>query len=103
VVGLNVTETWQLELAGTEPSQEFATMANGPLIVIEVKVTGTTLELESVTVCGAEIVPMWTLPNDSEVGETVGVTMMPVPDTVIDCVGVTALSVTMIVPVVNPV
>jgi hypothetical protein len=100
---LNVTETRQLEPAGTELSQEFATMVNGPVAVIEVILSASKLELESVTVCGAEIAPTWTLPNDREVGETVGVTMMPVPDTVIDCVGVTALSVTMIVPVVNPV
>ena len=75
MVGLNVTETWQLELAGTEPSQLFAVMTNGPLIVIDVKVTGTTLELVSVTVLAGEMVPTSTLPNDREVGDTVGVTM----------------------------
>ena len=48
-------------------------MANGPLVVIDVKVTGTTLELVSVTVFGAEIVPTWTLPNEREVGDKVGV------------------------------
>ena len=80
-----------------------AVMAYGPLTVIEVKVTATKLELESVTVCGAEIVPTWTLPNDREVGETVGVTMTPTPDNESVCVGVTALSVTMMVPVLCPV
>ena len=75
MVGLNVTETSQLELAGTEPSQLFAVMTNGPLIVIDVKVTGTTLELVSVTVLAGEMVPTSTLPNDREVGDTVGVTM----------------------------
>ncbi len=99
VVGLNVTETWQVELAGTELSQVLAVMAYGPLTVIEVKVKVTKLELESVTVCGGEIVSTWTLPNDREVGDTVGVTMMPTPDNVIVCVGIYALSVTMIVPV----
>lgn len=73
VVGLNVTDTWQVEFAGTEPSQVFAVIAYGPLVAIDVKVTGTTLELVSVTVCGAEIVPTWTLPNEREVGDKVGV------------------------------
>ena len=57
MTGLNVTETSQVEFAGTEPSQLFAVIANGPLVAIEVKVTGTTLELVSVTVCGGETVP----------------------------------------------
>jgi hypothetical protein len=56
VVGLNVTETWHVEFAGTDAPQVFDAIANGPLVVIEVKVTATTLELESVTVCGGEIV-----------------------------------------------
>jgi hypothetical protein len=103
VVGLNVTETWQLELAGTELSQVFATMANGPVIVVEVMLSATRLELESVTVCDGEMVSTWTLPNDREAGDTVGVTMMPIPDNVIVCVGVTASSVTMIVPLLLPV
>ena len=80
-----------------------AVMAYGPLVVIEVKVTATRLELESVTVCGSEMVSTWTFPNDREVGDTVGVTMMPIPDNESVCVGVTALSVTMMVPVLCPV
>jgi len=102
VVGLNVTETWQLELAATDEPQVFAVMAYGALAVIEVKVTATALELESVTVCGAETVSTWTLPNGSVFGDTVGVTMMPAPDSEIVWVGVTALSVTTTVPVLVP-
>ena len=64
MVGLNVTETWQVEFAGTEEPQLFEVMAYGPLVAIELKVTATMLELESVTVCGAEIVLTWTLPYD---------------------------------------
>jgi hypothetical protein len=71
-------------------------------VAIEVKVTATTFELESVTVCGAEIVLTWTLPYDRVFGETVGVTMIPVPDKVIVCVAGVALSVTMIFPVLVP-
>jgi hypothetical protein len=103
VVGSNVTETWQLELASTEMPQVFATMANGPVTVVEVMLSATRLELESVTVSGEEIVSTWTLPNDKEAGDTVGVTMMPIPDNVIVCVGVTELSVTTIVPLLLPV
>jgi len=44
----------------------------------------------------------WTLPYVSDFGDTVGVTMIPTPDNVIVCVGVTALSVTMIFPVLVP-
>src|SRR5580692_10478250 len=94
LVGLNVTETWQLELAATDEPQVFAVMAYGALAVIEVKVTATSFELESVTVCGAEIVSTWTLPNGSVFGDTVGVTMMPAPDSETVWVGVTASSVT---------
>ena len=94
VTGLNVTETWQVELAGTEPSQLLEVIANGPLVAIELKVTATAFELVRVTVCGAEIVPTWTFPYDRWVGERVGVTMMPVPDTAIDCVVTSASSVT---------
>jgi hypothetical protein len=103
LTGLNVTETWQVELAGTELPQVLVVMAYGPLTAIEVKVTATTLELESVTVCGGEMVSTRTFPNDREVGNTVGVTMMPTPDNVIVCVGTYALSVTTIVPVLLPV
>jgi hypothetical protein len=102
VVGLNVTETWQLELAATDDPQVFAVMAYGALAVIEVKVTATAFELESVTVCGAEIVSTWTLPNGSVFGDTVGVTMMPAPDSETVWVGVTASSVTTTVPVLLP-
>jgi hypothetical protein len=75
VVGLNVTETWQLEFAGTDVPQLFAVIAKGPLVTIDVKVTATWLEFESVTVCGAEIVLTWTLPYDSVLGDTFGVMM----------------------------
>ena len=102
-VGLNVTETWQLEFAGTEAPQPFAVMTYGALAVIEVKVTATALELESITVCAAEMVSTSTLPYDREVGDTVGVTMMPTPDRLIVCVGVTALSLTTTFPVLVPV
>src|SRR5580692_9219223 len=102
VVGLNVTETWQLELAATDEPQVFAVMAYGALAVIEVKATATAFELESVTVCGAEIVSTWTLPNGSVFGDTVGVTMMPAPDSETVWVGVTASSVTTTVPVLLP-
>jgi hypothetical protein len=44
----------------------------------------------------------WTLPYVSDFGDTAGVTMIPTPDNVIVCVGVTALSVTMISPVLVP-
>jgi len=64
VTGLNVTETWQVEFAGTEPSQLFAVIANGPLVAIDVKVTATAFELVSVTVCGGEIVPTATFPYE---------------------------------------
>ena len=103
VTGLNVTETWQVEFAGTEPSQLLAVIANGPLVAIEVKVTGTAFELVRVTVCGAEIVPTCTFPNERRVGERVGVTMMPFPDTVTDCVVISALSVTTIFAATIPV
>jgi hypothetical protein len=43
------------------------------------------LELLSVTVCGAEIVSTWTLPNGTTFGDTVGVTILPSPTTVIFC------------------
>ena len=56
----------------------------------------------SVTVFAGETLPTWTLPNDSDFGDSVGVTMVPTPDTVIDCVGVTALSLTTTVPVIVP-
>jgi hypothetical protein len=102
VVGLNVTETWQLELAATDDPQEFAVMAYGALAVMELKVTATVFELESVTVCGAEVVSTWTLPNGSVFGDTVGVTTMPAPDSETVWVGVTALSVTTTVPVLVP-
>src|SRR5580704_19051607 len=102
VVGLNVTETWQLELAATDEPQVFAVMAYGALAVIEVKVTATSFELESVTVCGAEVVSTWTLPNGSVFGDTVGVTMMPAADREAVWVGVTASSVTSTVPVLLP-
>ena len=65
--------------------------------------TATALELESVTVCGAEMVFTWTLPYDRVFGDTVGVTMMPTPDTEYDCVGMYALSVTTIFAVLVPV
>jgi len=68
-----------------------------------VKVTGTALELVSVTVCGGETVPTWTLPNESEVGDRVGVIMKPEPETGTVCVGIYALSVTVIFPVLLPV
>jgi hypothetical protein len=103
VVGLNVTETWQLEFAATEAPQLFALMTYGLLAVIEVKVTATTFELESVAVCDGEIVSTSTLPYDREVGDTVGVTMMPTPDRLIVCVGVTASSVTTTFPVLLPI
>jgi hypothetical protein len=61
-----------------------------------VKLTATALEFESVTVCGAETVLIWTFPYDRRVGDTVGVTMIPVPDSEIDCVGMYASSVTTI-------
>jgi len=64
VVGLNVTETWQVDFAGTEVPQLFAVIAYGPLVAIEEKVTATALEFESVTVCGAETVLTWTLPYE---------------------------------------
>jgi hypothetical protein len=64
VFGLNVTETWQVDFADTEESQLFEVMAYGPLVAIELKVTATALEFESVTVCCAEIVFTWTLPYD---------------------------------------
>jgi hypothetical protein len=67
-----------------------------------VKVTATALELESVTVFGAEIVLTWTLPYDRVFGETVGVTMMPVPDMTIVCVAGVALSVTTTFPLLVP-
>ncbi len=76
VVGLKVTETWQLEFAGTDEPQLFAVIAYGPLVAIEVKLTATALEFESVTVCGGEIVLTWTLPYIRDFGETVGVTMI---------------------------
>jgi hypothetical protein len=75
VVGLNVTETWQLECAGTEEPQLFDAIAYGPLVAIDVNVTGTALELERVTVCGGETVLTWTLPYDRDFGDTVGVMM----------------------------
>ena len=56
LVGSNVTDTWHVEFAGTDAPQVFDAIAYGPLVVIEVKVTATTLELVSVTVCGAETV-----------------------------------------------
>lgn len=74
VVGLNVTETWHEELAGTEEPQLFAVIANGPLVAIDEKLTATALELLSVTVFGGDTVFTWTLPNNKEVGDTVGVT-----------------------------
>ena len=64
VVGLKVTDTWHCDFAGTEVPQLFAVIANGPLVAIEEKVTATALELESVTVCGAEMVLTWTFPYD---------------------------------------
>ena len=67
------------------------------------KVTGTAFELVSVTVCGGEIVPTWTLPYERCVGERVGVKMMPVPETGTDWVVDTALSVTTIFAVTAPV
>lgn len=96
VVGLNVTEIWHIDFAGTEAPQLFAAIANGPLVAIEEKLTATALELESVTVCGAEMVFTWTLPNDRDFGDTVGVTMVPTPDAEIDCVAMYASSVTTI-------
>ena len=71
--------------------------------MIEVMLSATRLELESVTVSGEEMVSTWTLPNDREAGDTVGVTMMPIPDNVSVCVGVTELSVTMIFPLLLPI
>ena len=67
------------------------------------KVTGTALELVSVTVCGGEIVPTSTLPNDREVGDRVGVMIKPTPDNETVCVGTYALSVTVTFPVLLPV
>lgn len=67
------------------------------------KVTGTALELVSVTVCDGETVPTWTLPNESEVGDKVGVMMKPVPERGTVCVGTYALSVTVTFPVLLPV
>ena len=101
VVGLNVTETWQLEFAGTEPSQLFAAMTYGPLVAIDVKVTGTTLELVSVTVLAAR----WYLPGLSRTTGSRrhgGSHDVAHSDTVIDCVGMYASSVTTIVPVSDP-
>jgi hypothetical protein len=102
VVGLKVTETWQLELAATDAPQPFAVMSNGPLVAIEVKVTATALEFDSVTVCAGETVLTWILPKLRDFGDTVGVSMTPTPDTPIVCVGVTASSVTTIFPVLAP-
>jgi hypothetical protein len=62
VVGLNVTETWQLEFASNEAPQLFAVISYGWLALIEVKVTATPFGLERVAVCGGEIVSTWTLP-----------------------------------------
>ena len=70
---------------------------------MDVKVTGTALELVSVTVCGGETVPTWTLPNESEVGDKVGVMMKPEPERGTVCVGIYALSVTVTFPVLLPV
>ena len=48
------------------------------MVVIEVMLSATRLELESVTVCGGEMVSTPSiLPNDRGVGDTVGVAMMP--------------------------
>jgi hypothetical protein len=103
VVGLKVTETWQLEFAATEVPQLFAVIAYDPLVAIELKVTATLLELESVTVCGADTLFTWTLPYDRVFGDTVGVARKPTPDRGTACVGVIALSVTVAVPVRVPV
>jgi hypothetical protein len=92
--GLKVTETWQFELAGTEPSQVFADITNGPLVEIEVKLSAAALGLEIVTVCGAETVPTSTSPNGSEMGAAVTPAKMPVPESKILCLADIALSVT---------
>ena len=97
---MNVTETWQLELAATEPSQVFALIEKGPLIEIEEKSRATTLGLETVTACGAETVPTWTLPND-RYGVTLGDSMMPVPESESVCWAESALSATTIVPLLS--
>ena len=67
------------------------------------KVTGTTLELVRVTVWGGEIVPTWTLPNERDVGDRVGVIIYPTPVKATVCVGTYALSVTVAFPVLVPV
>lgn len=103
VVGLKVTDTWQVEFAGTDAPQLLAVIANGPLVAIEEKLTACILELLRVTVFGGDTVPTCTLPNAREVGDTVGVARYPAPDRLIDCVVGVASSVTTAVPVVLPV
>lgn len=96
--GVKLTETWQFEFAGTEPSQVFADIENGPLLEIDVKLSATALGLVIVTFCGAETVPTWTSPNGSELGAVVTPANMPVPDSKMVCWADTALSVTTTVP-----
>lgn len=84
LTGLNVTETWQLELAASEVSQLLVVMENGPEGVIEVMANATESGLLTVTVLALEAVSTATLPNESEDGLIAIFPATPVPVKAID-------------------
>jgi hypothetical protein len=84
LTGLNVTETWQSELAATELSQPLVFMAKAPDEVIEVMANATELGLLTVTVLALETVSTATLPNESEDGLIAIFPAAPVPVKAID-------------------
>src|ERR1700722_15559504 len=102
--GVKITAKVQVPPAATcVPLQLSLVTVKSPEGATLVTLSGTTLGLVKVTVFAALATSSGWLPKLSDVGEKVGLRMMPVPDTGIDCVGVDALSVTTISAVSFPV